>query len=274
MPDYEVLIQDGCSTDDTIELIRQFQQSNFQMSIFLRQEKDTGVYDAMNKAMRQARGEWLYFLGSNDELYDSNVLNSMLGCSHAETHRLLYGNVMVVPEGFPAQDCYVSGGPSDLRALLRTNICHQAIFYRNVLIKEVGEYNTRYRISGDWDFNIRCWSKVPFKFVNVIVARFYLGGLSSSGQRDLSFEEELPVRLMEFLNLKLYGKFLNNTDFYSVRHVMKMQQAKGFFYANLCAALRFLRRHADRARGILSRVRRGLTRYLWAGIRRQVDRVT
>src|ERR1019366_6920119 len=76
--DYEVILQDGASSDDSVQIARSFRDANAGMDIKLFSGKDEGVYDAMNKACRVARGEWLYFLGSDDELHDANVLSAVM----------------------------------------------------------------------------------------------------------------------------------------------------------------------------------------------------
>src|SRR5262245_27825300 len=76
--DFEVVIQDGASSDGTVEQVRKFTESHSSLDIRAVSERDTGPYDAMNRGMRRARGEWIYFLGSDDELRDSGVLEAMM----------------------------------------------------------------------------------------------------------------------------------------------------------------------------------------------------
>lgn len=252
--DYEIVIQDGGSSDQTVELIQNFQYENPGVRIELMQEPDEGPYDAMNKGVRRASGDWLYFLGSDDELYDSNVLGAMLGNSYADSHSLLYGNVMMIPIGSSIEGGFIYDGLFDVKKLLNRNICHQAIFYKRSLAVEVGEYETRYPLYGDWDFNLRCWPKVPFQFVNLVVARFYLGGISNNGRRDERFEVEMATRVMQEFNLKLYSPLLNTPNFYGAREVVRMQRAKGVIFASFCRALRVLKRQNDRIRRVWSKV--------------------
>src|SRR4051812_5182325 len=67
---YEVLIIDGLSKDNTLEKVRSYNDAR----IKIHSEKDSGIYDAMNKGIAKATGTWLMFLGSDDELHDNNVL--------------------------------------------------------------------------------------------------------------------------------------------------------------------------------------------------------
>ena len=79
--DYEVIVQDGSPNDDTARTIERFQQTHSGFAIRMYRELDQGAYDAMNKGMVRARGEWLYFLGGDDELFDSRVLVTVLSAN-------------------------------------------------------------------------------------------------------------------------------------------------------------------------------------------------
>ena len=68
----EVLIVDGLSTDRTLEIVAQYQTKH--ANIVLHSEKDEGIYDAMNKGIGLAKGDWLYFMGSDDTLFENTTL--------------------------------------------------------------------------------------------------------------------------------------------------------------------------------------------------------
>ena len=71
--DWEVLVMDGVSTDNTIKVAQSYNDSR----IHIFSEPDKGIYDAMNKGIEKAQGEWLYFLGSDDWLLNGNVFDSL-----------------------------------------------------------------------------------------------------------------------------------------------------------------------------------------------------
>jgi glycosyltransferase involved in cell wall biosynthesis len=166
-----------------------------------RHEPDAGVYDAMNKAMLSSKGEWLLFLGSDDELIDEHALERMLQGTPASSIGVVYGNVKVVGETSWARDGSLFDGPFDLHKLMQKNICHQAIFYRASLVKQVGLYNQNYRMCADWDFNMRCWSQTQFLYRDVVVAKFHAGGISTNAQPDSAFEADCLA------NVRRYGLF-------------------------------------------------------------------
>ena len=104
-----------------------------------------------------------------------------MGSPGLEAGDIIYGSVQVIGDAGWAKNGSVYDGIFDLRKLLIGNICHQAIFYRAAFPKRIGEYNTRYVVLADWDFNLRCWSETEFKYLDRIVANFYAGGLSGRG---------------------------------------------------------------------------------------------
>lgn len=72
-PDFEIILVDGLSSDSTVKMVEELNDSR----IKIYSEKDKGTYDAMNKGINYAKGEWLYFIGGDDYLYDSNVLQTL-----------------------------------------------------------------------------------------------------------------------------------------------------------------------------------------------------
>jgi glycosyltransferase involved in cell wall biosynthesis len=86
----ELIIVDGESVDNTNEIINQY---NKNINIFIC-EKDNGIYDAMNKGIVAASGDWLLFLGGDDVLYDSEILASIFNDSNFDKVDFLYGDVL------------------------------------------------------------------------------------------------------------------------------------------------------------------------------------
>lgn len=198
--DYEVVMQDN-SSDDTRAIVQSFQQERQDVVLHWRSEPDSGVYDAMNKAMRRCNGEWVLFLGSDDELADEHVLNRMLSSAPPGNVGVLYGDVRIVGDTPWAKDGTIYDGSFDLQKVLVKNICHQAMFYRASLLRDVGTFNPAYRVCSDWDLNLRCWSKMEFLYRKVTVANFYAGGASSTPVFDPAFQKDF------FSNIRRYGLF-------------------------------------------------------------------
>jgi len=189
-PDYEVIIMDGLSTDDSLKIARSFNDQR--IKIF--SEKDSGVYDAMNKAVEKATGQWLYFLGSDDQLYDNTVFSGIYSVSQKENYNLIYGDAYFTSRKI------IYGDQFDRLRLKTHNISHQAIFYKRYLFERLGKYNTQFKIWADWDFNIRCFSFPEIKPIHIkttIVKYNDEGGLSAVYIKDAEFIKLLPSYVEE-----------------------------------------------------------------------------
>jgi glycosyltransferase involved in cell wall biosynthesis len=237
--DYELVVQDGLSTDKTLEILGEFQRANGRIEVRTERAKDRGAYDAMNRAVSRARGTWLYFLGSDDELNDENVLKQAMRPEHVDNNDVLYGNVRVVGDCWAA-DGAIYDGPFDLPKLLRTNICHQAIFYRADLVRRVGTFNLNYPILADWDFTLRCWALTRFKYIDLVVAKFYAGGITSSKQSEKRFQRDIGVQVVRDFGFSLLSPVLNDPTFIGRPGVIEMQRAKGKLYTLSGLALRII----------------------------------
>ncbi len=166
-PEYEWIVIDGASTDNTPEVMAQFADLN---PVFV-SEADGGIYDAMNKGLARAQGDYVWFLNGGDCLCDMNVLRDVRqGIRDGLYPDLLYGDAREDGHIKPAQD---------FGRLARGMITHhQAMLYRR---KTVGElrFDTRYAIAGDYDFTLRFLGEAErFHPMNRILCDFQTGGIS------------------------------------------------------------------------------------------------
>ncbi len=240
--DYEVIVQDGSPKDDTAREIEEFRKEHRDIYVSVFQEPDRGVYDAMNKGMTKARGEWLYFLGSDDELFDDRALAAVMTRENTANSNVLYGNVQSVGDSVWGKSGTIYDGPFDLAKLLGRNICHQAIFYRAEFAQQVGSYDLSYPLYADWDFNLRCWARTKFKYVDVTVAKFHMGGLSNAGGGDERFDQCFAGNAMRYFNLSLLGQVVNSSSFYGLGDIIRMQREKGKFHSLGGRAVRRMQR--------------------------------
>jgi glycosyltransferase involved in cell wall biosynthesis len=246
--DYEIVIQDGASSDRTVELIQEFQHENPGVKLELEQEPDKGVYDAMNKGVAKARGEWLYFLGSDDEFYDENVLGSLMTVKNTAGCDVVYGNVQVVGDAHGVKSGFLHDGQFNLRKLLNKNICHQAIFYRASFAKQIGDYNTDYVVLADWDFNLRCRARTRFRYIDIIVAKFYVGGISRSGLADERFTADYRRNVLNYFHFLLLDPFVDFSGFIGLVSIWEQQLSKGRFWESSSRTARRMIRYIGRIR--------------------------
>jgi glycosyltransferase involved in cell wall biosynthesis len=173
----EVLLIDGLSSDNTIDIAREF-ASKYNYIKFI-SEKDDGIYDAMNKGIKMAKGEWFYFLGSDDKLFNENILSDIFLKINTKQIKIIYGNVLINGDAGWAQDGQIYDGEFSLSKLINEkNICHQAIFYNKTVFEKCGIFNTRYNICADWDMNLRLWATFPFYYIDTVIAVFNGGSTS------------------------------------------------------------------------------------------------
>ena len=168
--DWEVLVMDGLSTDDTIKVAQSYNDSR----IRIYSEPDDGIYDAMNKGIKKAKGEWLYFLGSDDWLLNGNVLCDIFCQDNLDGYDVVYGEV---------EAPHLASNHSGEWTLqtIGSNRCHQAILYRRKTIIKLGCYNTKYKIWADYDLNLKWFFNkiVKKKHIPTVIAHYSEGGYSS-----------------------------------------------------------------------------------------------
>ena len=168
--DYEILVMDGVSKDDTVLLTQSYNNPRIRVC----SEPDNGIYDAMNKGILKSKGEWLYFLGSDDYLYAPDVLENVSSELNPK-YKIVYGDVDTT--------CLIPENMGEWKIeMIDYNRCHQAIFYHRSLFNKYGLYDTTYRLYADYMYNIRCfWEyKVPTKYSNIAIAHYSEGGASST----------------------------------------------------------------------------------------------
>lgn len=221
---WEVLIMDGLSTDDTIEIVENYQKQFPNIKIF--SEKDNGIYDAMNKGIDLTKGEWLYFMGSDDSLYKVITLEKISNLTEIKNFEVVYGNVKIIGETGWASDGDIYDGEFTTEKILNKNISHQAIFYNTKFVKEkIGYFNLNYEKSADWDFNLRCWAKSKFLYDNNIIANFRADGFSSNST-DFNLIDDFVTNVLNYFNINLFHPLLNNSNFIFYNGVKKMQKHK------------------------------------------------
>jgi glycosyltransferase involved in cell wall biosynthesis len=201
--DFEVLIIDGISTDDTLNIAKNYADSR--IKIF--SEKDKGIYDAMNKGTEKAQGEWLYFLGSDDVLIDNYILKRIFEDNKrlVETADFIYGNVLL------GDTNKVYGGYRDVFMLYKKNVCHQACFVKKNVLLSKGLFDLKYKIMADYHFNLLCFTdnNIRKTYIDTVVARYAIDGASAK-QLDIDFSSEiydLFVKNVKNLSPEIFVKF-------------------------------------------------------------------
>jgi glycosyltransferase involved in cell wall biosynthesis len=191
--DFEVVVSDGASTDDSLALIETYRFRLPALRVLSR--PDRGVYDAINLAIGVCEGDWVYVLGSDDCLHEADTLAQISHLLRRSACGMIYGDVRVMGKNSMVADGNRYGGPFTLARLLGQNICHQAIFTRRSLFQRLGLYVLCYKVWADWEFAQRAFVLGEAQWVDMVVADYAATGMSSA-QLDIDFQRTQLRRLL------------------------------------------------------------------------------
>lgn len=213
--DFEYIVIDGASTDGTLDIIRHYESR----IISWISEPDRGLYDAMNKGLHRARGEYVWFMNAGDELYDPQTLSRLLERINTTSPDVLYSDALFVRDDGSRR----SGTPVGLRSAvtphtlphtltwhdmaLGMKVCHQAFVVKRALASDYPINN----LSADLDWEIQCLKAAQtVEFLPFVLCRYLLGGLSvQQHRRSLIDRFKVLVKHFGFLpTLVNHGKIL------------------------------------------------------------------
>jgi glycosyltransferase involved in cell wall biosynthesis len=168
----EYIIVDGASTDETLSIIRKYEeQIDYWVS-----EKDDGIYDAMNKGISLAKGEWINFMNVGDYFYDEDVVETLFASSLEVGAKVIYGDAMQL---FPRADTVRSGSQELVDIKCGPTFIHQCTFTHSNLAKQY-PFDLEYKICADYDFFYKMYTlNIPFQKVDMIIAYYDMTGISS-----------------------------------------------------------------------------------------------
>lgn len=192
--DYEVVVKDGGSKDDSLTSLESYLQTcpAYADKVRIISRKDTGIYEGMNQATKEARGEYYYFLNCGDLFADSEVLmniskNMDVAIEQGSTAKIFYGDIFdnlreqTVPSNpnINAFGCY------------RNVPCHQACIYHYSLFEERG-YEPKYRVRADYEHFLWCYFRKDAKpqYLNVVIASYEGGGFSETKENRIRSKKE------------------------------------------------------------------------------------
>lgn len=197
-PHYEYIIIDGGSTDGSKEMIEQ----NADKLAYWVSEKDKGIYNAQNKGIIKAKGDYLLFLNSGDFFMESFVTEFLI--KNSEEKDIVYGDILY--KGNFEEKLVISPDILDLQYLFTNTIPHPCTIIRKSLFDNVGLYNEEIKICADWAFFLDSLVKynATYKHLHKIITVYELGGISSQINSREQIEKERLNYLKEKYSLILH----------------------------------------------------------------------
>ncbi|MNQ33538.1 PGL/p-HBAD biosynthesis glycosyltransferase [compost metagenome] len=217
----ELIIIDGGSKDSTVEIIKQNQKY---ISYFV-SESDKGIYDAWNKGLEKASGEWIMFVGADDQLVANAIevyttfINENQEAQHVD---FISSRVEMIDEN--GKSIRIKGWPFAWPMFLKEmTVAHPGALHSKELFNKYGKYNIDYKIVGDYEFLLRAGKSLKALYVDTVTVRMSEGGASDSVK---SIKEHYKAVISTGKHSK-YLAFINASIVYTKYKVKKIGRKIG-----------------------------------------------
>jgi glycosyltransferase involved in cell wall biosynthesis len=197
--DLDYVVIDGGSTDGSLDIIRKYESRIGHWC----SEPDDGLYDAMNKGVRAARGRWILFLGADDELVARLADIAPL---LKDERTVYYGDVYM-----PRRGVTYDGAFSAYKIMFK-NICQQAIFYPRRVF-ELYRFDTGYKLWADYVLNMACYGdkRLRFSYIGKLVCLYNDYSGATANALDAKFEADRESLIRAHLPLSLFVAYFLRT---------------------------------------------------------------
>lgn len=217
---FEYIIIDGGSTNGDVDIIKSFEnQIDYWVS-----EPDKGIYNAMNKGIKKATGDFIIFMNSGDNFTNSSVLEEVQSKLTSDFD-IYYGDYYRMKSNSKRRKTF----PESLSFsyFYSGSLAHPATFFRRTLFDEIFFYNESYKIVSDWEFYIYaiCYKNVKYHYLKTAISDFDFTGISSNPkfkeleiqERKAVLEKYFPSFVADYEKLAL----LNSKRFQQILHIQK-----------------------------------------------------
>ncbi len=181
----EYIVIDGASTDGSIDLIKKHSDHISQWY----SEPDKGIYDAMNKGLSKATGDWVGFLHADDELASDTTLASILNSIETQRCNVIYGDLDYITATLPSKTIRAWKSKPFTNKLLKQGWmpAHPTLYIKTSHFKTIGLFDTRYRIAADYDFILRLFSHPSTQsfYLSEVLVKMRLGGASNKSLKNI-----------------------------------------------------------------------------------------
>lgn len=200
---YEHIIVDGVSTDNTISIIEKY-RDNISKVI---SEPDDGLYDAMNKGINLASGDYLFFLNSDDQYFNNEILEKVAEQIQNSDYDLIYGDI-AVSDNETGKVSIQKHNKFNKIYLMKNTPCQPGTFYKKEVFSKYGNFDINFKIVSDheWFLRVLLNNRLNIKYLEFPITVFNTGGLSTN----ISREEKLIYERYLMLD-KYFSKFERNS---------------------------------------------------------------
>lgn len=184
--DFEYLIIDGGSTDETIDIVKSY-ESEFSGRLKWVSEKDQGIYDAMNKGIKMASGDVVGILNSDDYFTSDDILQTVADAFKCQEIDAIYGDIHFIRDGNP-QKCVRYYSSRMFRPFwLRFGFmpAHPSFYCKREVFEKAGLYSLDYKIGADYEMMVRLFKKyrIMSQYINKDFVTMRTGGASNNNVR-------------------------------------------------------------------------------------------
>lgn len=221
--DYELIIKDGGSKDNTVEICREMEPL-FAGKMKILSEPDKGIYDAMNKAISMSTGEVIGILNSDDFYTSDDILQQVADKMQNPQLDAVYGDIHYVSANDLTKCVRYYSSKRFKPSLIRLGYmpAHPSFYCRRELYEKFGTFDTQYKIASDFDLMVRffCIGKINTEYMPVDFVTMRMGGASTAGAKS-----HLTILKDHQKSLKKHGIY-SNVFLESFRYLQKLTEFK------------------------------------------------
>ena len=231
--DYEYIIVDGASTDHTLDIVKELEPC-FEGRMHWISEPDTGIYNAMNKGIKLAKGEIIGIVNSDDWLEPDalETLVKVLRDNPENKKKILTGEML-----FHYTDGTIQHFPTSYKRFehyskrYRMGINHPATFVPKYIYEKIGLFDEEYKLYADADFFVKCYEAgVGIYFINKVLSNMYDGGASNCVSKKMLADSLLKIRKHAKSPFELWYMTINTYFMYCLRKIVPNSYMKRYRY--------------------------------------------